>query len=242
MMLLQRVFRGKGLRLAAVLLPVLCILSACEDRKLGNTEKGAMAGGAIGAGLGAIVGNQSGQAGAGAAVGAAFGSLSGGLIGSQFDSQNEQLDERARRVQEQDEALAENRRLIQELRGTGLETKISSRGVVVNVPNVLFEFDSSRLTSDARRTVGEISRVLKGVKDRHISVEGHTDSVGRPEYNMSLSQRRAKTVAVALVHDGVARKQVSTRGFGETRPVESNDTSGGREKNRRVEVVIENRH
>ncbi len=241
MNLRQRIFRGKSVQHSALLLIVLCVFPACEDRKLGSTERGAAAGGAIGAGLGAIAGNQSGQAGAGALVGAAFGSLSGGLIGNQFDSQDEKLEERARLVREQEASLAENRRLIEELMGTGLEARISPRGVVVKLPEVFFEFDSAKLTADARHTVSEIASVLKGVKGRHISVEGHADSSGDPEYNLNLSKRRARTVAVALVHDGVARKAVSTRGFGENRPVAPDDSEAGRAKNRRVEVVIENR-
>ena len=220
---------------------MLLALQGCRDAGLGGTEQGAIAGGAIGAGLGAIVGNQSGHPGAGLAIGSAVGALSGGLIGNQFDQDDDRLKNRDRRMRNQNDELAENRRLIQELRADGAEASLSPRGVVVNLPDVLFEFDKFHLTGSARHKVGEIAGTANKVRDRRISVEGHADSSGTYEYNQKLSELRARTVSEELVRNGVSRKRISSRGLGETRPTVSNDTAAGRRQNRRVEVIIENR-
>jgi len=213
----------------------------CETvSNMGNTEKGAVTGGALGAGLGAIVGNQVGSTGAGIAIGSAIGAVSGGLIGAGMDANQEDINATDRRLSEQERELAENRRLLEELKGRGLDVRTTSRGVVVNLPDVLFQFDSSRLTEPARRTVGEIVNSLRGAEGRRISVEGHTDSVGTVAYNQRLSEDRARSVATVMTDNGIARRRISVRGFGEMKPIASNSTESGRAKNRRVEVIIEN--
>jgi len=217
------------------------LLVGCENAQFGAREKGALTGGAIGAGMGAIIGNQVGSSGAGIAIGSAFGALAGGLIGNDMDNQDRALSERDQQLNAQDQQIEENRRLIEELRRRGTDARLTQRGVVVNLPDVLFEFGSARLTSDARRTAGEIAEVLRSTPSRHISVEGNTDSVGSLSYNQMLSEDRARSVADQLVDAGVPRRDISIIGFGETRPLASNKTEAGRQRNRRVEVVIENR-
>lgn len=216
-------------------------LLGCEGQGLHKREAGALGGGALGAGLGAIIGNQVGHTGAGIAIGSAIGALSGAVVGNEVDNQDAAIEEGDRQLEEQDRQLAENRRLIDELRSRGADARSTNRGVVVNLPDVLFEFGSSRMTGEARATAGEIADVLRDVKGRHISVEGHTDSVGTVAYNQHLSQDRARSVASELAADGVPRSAMSVRGFGENDPVASNNTESGRRKNRRVEVIIENR-
>ncbi len=220
----------------------ICLLLGCENQGgLRARDAGALGGAAIGAGLGAIVGNQTGSSGAGIAIGSAIGALSGGLIGNSVDKQNDTLEARRQRLDEQDRQLKENRKLIEELRSKGADARGTSRGVVVNLPDVLFQFGSARLTQGAEGTVREIARVVGDTTDRHISVEGHTDSVGTFAYNQRLSDDRARAVSVELIANGVARKRITSRGFGEGDPVASNNTEEGRQRNRRVEVIIENR-
>lgn len=219
---------------------LLLFLAACQNGQIGAREKGAVGGGALGAGLGAIIGHQVGKTGAGVAIGSAIGALSGALVGDQIDAQDQALAETDRRIEEQDRVIRENQQLIRELKGQGLDVRSTDRGVVVNLPDVLFEFDRARLTPEALGTVGEISRTIAKAGDRHISVEGHTDSVGTVGYNQRLSEERARSVADELTASGLPRRQISTRGFGESDPVASNSTAGGRAKNRRVEVIIEN--
>ena len=139
-----------------------------------------------------------------------------------------------------------NRELLDELRRRNLDARETARGVVVNLPDVLFEFDRADLTRDARRTVRDIADVLtRSARGRQVSIEGHTDSVGSEAYNQHLSQTRAESVADALVNGGVNRRRVRAHGFGKSRPIAPNTSHGhddpvGRAKNRRVEVVIEN--
>lgn len=220
---------------------IALLLGACEGQKFGAREAGAVTGAALGAGLGAIVGNQTGSTGAGIAIGSGFGALAGGLIGNEIDNQNAALDDREAKLDAQERELAENKRLIEQLRARGADVRSSNRGVVVNLPDVLFDFNSSRLTGEAGRTVRDIADVARTASDRRIAVEGHTDSVGTIEYNRRLSLDRARSVADALSREGVPRGRLSVRGLGESEPVTTNATSSGRARNRRVEVIIENR-
>jgi outer membrane protein OmpA-like peptidoglycan-associated protein len=218
---------------------LVLIFSGCETRPLQKRESGALGGAALGAGLGAIVGNQTGHAGEGVAIGSAIGALSGGLIGNQMDNADDRHDERERRLDLQDRELEENRKLIAELRSRGADVRSTDRGVVVNLPDVLFEFDSAKLTGGARNTATDIAHAVEGT-GRNVVVEGHTDSVGTDSYNQRLSEDRAHAVADELAYDGVPRSQLQSRGYGERRPIASNDSAHGRSQNRRVEVIIEN--
>lgn len=219
---------------------LLASLSACEGTSLGATETGALGGAAAGAGLGAIIGHQTGNAGAGIAIGSAAGALSGALIGGQIDRQDRKLDDRDRQIAQQGAVIEENRRLLEELRSKGVDVRNSDRGVVVNLPDVLFEFGKSSLTRGAQSTIREISHILQGAQSRIVSVEGHTDSIGTIEYNYRLSDDRAHNVADALVREGLPPRRIRTKALGETDPIASNRTEEGRRRNRRVEVVILN--
>lgn len=216
------------------------VFAGCEAGTIRKREAGALGGGALGAGLGAIVGNQVGNTGAGVAIGGAFGALSGALIGNEMDNQDVRATQNADRLAAGDRELAENRRLIEELRARGTDARLTDRGIVVNLPDVLFAFNSAELAPEARDTVSEISRTLKEAPGRRVSIEGHTDSIGSEKYNLRLSRERADSVASELVHAGTARSRISTHGYGKSRPIASNDSERGRARNRRVEVVIEN--
>jgi OOP family OmpA-OmpF porin len=97
------------------------------------------------------------------------------------------------------------------------------------------------LTPGAQRTAREIAEVVIDQKSRRISVEGHTDSLGTAAYNERLSEARARAVANTLVNSGIPRNRVDSRGFGEGRPIATNSSPEGRQRNRRVEVILENR-
>jgi outer membrane protein OmpA-like peptidoglycan-associated protein len=112
------------------------------------------------------------------------------------------------------------------------------RGLVLRLGDVLFDFDSAELKPDARKKLDSILDIIrKKYPDREIIVEGHTDSTGRPEYNRKLSRERARSVARQL-HRGLDHDKLSYRGYGEKKPLESNETREGRKKNRRVEIII----
>lgn len=222
---------------------IVVLISGCNGSLPRPTarEKGALAGGALGAGLGAIIGNQVGNPGAGVAIGSALGAVSGGIIGNEVERESQETAAQSERISRNEEMLAENRRILQELRAGGLDVKETGRGIVANLPDVLFQFGRADLTPSAFDAVGEIARIAARARGRQISVEGHTDSVGSPEFNQRLSQQRARSVADALVSSGVVASLVRTRGFGEDRPVASNGSDEGRRRNRRVEVILENR-
>jgi outer membrane protein OmpA-like peptidoglycan-associated protein len=221
-------------------LVVIVGLTGCEGAQFRSREAGALSGAALGAGLGAIIGNQTGSTGAGIAIGSALGGLSGGLIGSSIDATDDRIAATDRRLSEQDRQIEENKRLIEELRARGADARVTERGVVVNLPDVLFDFDSARLTAGAQRTTREIAEVIADQKSRRISVEGHTDSLGTVNYNERLSEARARAVADSLAMNGVPRNRIGSRGFGESRPLATNSSAEGRQRNRRVEVILEN--
>ena len=145
----------------------------------------------------------------------------------------------ARDIAEQSER--EKAQLREQLRvelNTILETRETARGLVVNVSDVLFDFDSANLKPGAREKVARVAGILKSHPDLKIEVEGHTDSVGSNDYNLRLSERRAESVRTSMVQQGVNRDVVGTAGFGESKPVATNSTAVGRQQNRRVEIVV----
>ncbi len=155
------------------------------------------------------------------------------------EAQAEQARNAAQQAAEQSER--EKAQLREQLRAelnTVLETRETERGLVVNVSDVLFDFDSANLKPGAREKVARVASILHSHPDLKIEVEGHTDSVGSDQYNQRLSERRAESVRAGLVQQGVNREAVGTAGFGESRPVATNGTPEGRQQNRRVEIVI----
>jgi outer membrane protein OmpA-like peptidoglycan-associated protein len=136
--------------------------------------------------------------------------------------------------------------LARELMDQGLLSRKDERGLVLYLPDVLFEFDSADLTDAANHKIGAVAEiVVRLAPERALSVEGHTDAVGSDEYNLELSLRRALAVSDALQAGGVAGERLRAVGHGERFPVAPNrgadgrDDPAGRSQNRRVEVVIE---
>jgi outer membrane protein OmpA-like peptidoglycan-associated protein len=158
--------------------------------------------------------------------------------------------EEARRLAEQQAQQAqaaaaqseqEKDRLRQQLReqlNVILETRETARGLIVNLSDVLFDFNSANLKPGAREKLARVAGILSAHPDLHIQIEGHTDSVGSDDYNQRLSERRAESVRAYMVQQRVAPSVVGTAGFGESRPVATNGTASGRQQNRRVELVV----
>lgn len=136
--------------------------------------------------------------------------------------------------------------LAKELEAQGLLSSKNERGLVLFLPDVLFEFDKADLTDAARTKIHAVSEiVVRLAPERTLSVEGHTDAVGTEEYNLDLSLKRAQAVQAELATGGVAPEKIRSIGHGEKFPVapnksaEGKDDPQGRAQNRRVEVVIE---
>lgn len=119
-----------------------------------------------------------------------------------------------------------------------LNAKRTERGLVLTLGDVLFDVDKSTLKPGAMNTMDRLANFLKQGEGRSVVVEGHTDSTGSEEHNMELSRMRADAVRTALVERGVKADQIQATGKGESTPVASNDNAGGRQQNRRVEIVI----
>ena len=101
-----------------------------------------------------------------------------------------------------------------------------------------FVSGSTELTSDSDKTVNDLAQVLKAYPSAQVQLTGHTDNTGNPQGNQALSVARANAVKAMLVNDGIAENRMSTQGFGQDRPVASNDTEQGRAQNRRIELTV----
>jgi outer membrane protein OmpA-like peptidoglycan-associated protein len=119
-----------------------------------------------------------------------------------------------------------------------LETRETARGLIVNISDVLFDFDKYTLKPEAREKMAKVSGILLAYPGLKIELEGHTDSVGGNDYNLKLSDRRASSVRDYLTQQGVPADTVTATGLGKADPVASNETAAGRQRNRRVEMVV----
>lgn len=219
------------------------VLAGCAGGEITTREKGAGIGALGGAAAGGLIGAATGHPGIGAAVGGALGLGGGALIGDQLQGQQNKQADQQKALDQQRVEIEKNRTLIEELKKRNIEARETSRGVMVNLPNVNFEFDSADLTRDGRDKVNQIANIIRrDAPNRKVSVEGHAsrESAAQEDYNQRLSERRANTVADAIERDGVDARNVSARGLGTRAPVATNDTESGRSQNRRVEVIIEN--
>jgi outer membrane protein OmpA-like peptidoglycan-associated protein len=146
------------------------------------------------------------------------------------------------------ELSADNNRSIEDVR-TRLKLSIpdvqvteSPQGIVINIGEILFKFDSDELTDSASHDLFNIVEVLKEFNDRHIRVIGHTDSTGPEDYNLSLSLRRAKKTVTELIKKLPSLEgRITYVGMGERKPIATNETEEGRKQNRRVEIIILNK-
>jgi outer membrane protein OmpA-like peptidoglycan-associated protein len=119
-----------------------------------------------------------------------------------------------------------------------LETRDTARGLIVNMSDVLFDFNKYTLRPAAREKLAKISGIILSHPCLRLEVDGYTDSIGSDHYNLKLSDERAAAVQTYLIGQGIAPDDIASKGFGKDSPVASNDTAAGRQKNRRVEMVV----
>ncbi len=201
--------------LIVMLSMAVMIFSGCSS--LNKTQKGAAAGTAAGGATGAVIGKASGNTALGAIIGAAVGGTAGAVIGHQMDKQAEEISK----------AIPD----VQVIRvGEGIVVEFSS--------NVLFGFDKSTLSAEARNNLDQLITVLNSYPETDIEVQGHTDSSGSEAYNQTLSEQRASAAAGYLSSKNVNTSRLTVIGFGELLPKYLNDTEEGRAQNRRVEFLI----
>jgi outer membrane protein OmpA-like peptidoglycan-associated protein len=135
-------------------------------------------------------------------------------------------------------AKAESDQLTKEL--ASLKAQQTERGIVLTIGDVLFATGKADLSPDADKSVAKLAEFLKKNPNRNVLIEGHTDSVGKDDSNLALSQKRADSVKAKLVGEGIKAGRITTVGYGKKFPVASNDTKSGKAQNRRVDVVILN--
>ena len=143
--------------------------------------------------------------------------------------------------QQRQQAEAEKTQLRERLRqqlSLILETQETARGLIVNISDVLFDFNKYTLKPGAREKMAKVAGILLAYPGLKIQLEGHTDSIGTDEYNQKLSEQRAGAVRDYVTEQGVPAPNVTAIGLGKTNPVASNDTDAGRQRNRRVEMVV----
>jgi len=119
-----------------------------------------------------------------------------------------------------------------------LQTRDTAKGLIVSMPDVLFDFNKYTLKPEARERLAKISGIVLAYPDLKLDIEGFTDSIGSDEYNQELSEKRAESVRGYLVSSGVKPDSVSATGLGKANPVADNSTAAGRKLNRRVEMVV----
>ena len=197
--------------LSATVIAVL--LSGCE---MNNAGKGAAIGAAAGGVLGKATSNHKDKR---FFIGAAIGALAGAAVGDYMDKQEEAFRD--------------------ELAGSGVEVVREGDNLRLVMPsNITFATDQSYISSGFNNTLDAIAKVMNKYEKTYLSVEGHTDSTGKDSYNMNLSRERAQSVKDYLVNQQIMAARVSTTGYGETRPIATNDSANGRAQNRRVEIQI----
>ena len=119
-----------------------------------------------------------------------------------------------------------------------LNAQPTDRGMVVTLGDLLFDTGASQLRPEGNKRMEQLADFLKHYPQRRAAIEGYTDSVGTAASNQALSDRRAQAVLAALTRLGVLASQLTTHGFGEERPIAGNETTAGRQMNRRVEIVF----
>ena len=206
----------KKTRIATIMiLSTTLLFSSCAS--LNKTQKGGAVGAAAGGAMGAVIGRVAGNTGLGAIIGATVGGATGAVIGNKMDKQAKEI--------EQAVPDAKVERV-----GEGIVVEFSS--------NVLFGFDSSNLSSEAKGNLDKLVKVLNVYPDTDIEIQGHTDSKGSDAYNKKLSEQRAGSVSAYLTSKGINYSRVRINGFGESVPKYDNATEDGRSQNRRVEFLI----
>jgi outer membrane protein OmpA-like peptidoglycan-associated protein len=149
--------------------------------------------------------------------------------------QAEQAKEAAEKAEHEKQAL--RAKLLEQFNRV-LETRDTARGLVVNMGDVLFDTGKAALRTPAREALAKLSGIVLNYPELKLDVEGHTDSTGGEEFNQKLSEQRAESVRSYLQGQGIAASSLSAKGLGEHMPVADNDTAAGRQKNRRVEIIV----
>tara|TARA_R110002051_G_scaffold325867_1_gene432590 strand:+ start:129294 stop:129986 length:693 start_codon:yes stop_codon:yes gene_type:complete len=211
-----------GIKLATSMMALSLVVGCNAVKNANNTQKGGAIGAGGGAVIGGIIGNNVGKGNntaLGAIIGAVVGGAAGGYIGNRMDKQAQRIE--------------------QEIPGAEVTRVGEGINVVFNEDaGVYFDTNKSDVKGTSANTLDRLIGVLNEYPNTNILVEGHTDSAGADDYNMSLSKQRAESVTSYLVKNGISSNRLTTKWYGESQPKSDNSTTAGKAKNRRVEMVI----
>ena len=161
---------------------------------------------------------------------------------AQIDAQIRASRQQAAKAQKEAKVLGQQKNRLAALLRRSMSqvanTRDTAEGVVVSLPDILFELNKSTLKSDAKVVLAKLAGILLVMNDFQILVEGYTDSSGTPEYNKKLSKKRAEAVVSFMSKQGINPKRSSSIGYGIEKPIADNSTAEGRKQNRRVEIVL----
>ena len=190
------------------------MLTGCQSS---NTVKGGAIGAGAGGVIGGLIGHGSNNTVIGAIIGAAVGGTTGALIGRHMDKQADELKK--------------------DLEGANVQRV--GEGILITFNSGLqFDVNSASMLPATKANLDVLAKTLKKYNDTAIAIEGHTDDTGEAAYNQALSEKRALKVEEYLATQGVEKKRVTTKGYGETQPLNANQNEVERQLNRRVEVAI----
>jgi outer membrane protein OmpA-like peptidoglycan-associated protein len=201
-------------KLLLVILAVSVVFVSCASWR---TAVGGAIGAGAGGAIGGIIGHKLGNTAAGAIIGAAVGGTAGAAIGHYMDKQAAEIQG--------------------DIKGATVE-RVGEGIKITFASGILFEVNKANLTPAATESVNKLAVILNKYPDTKILIEGHTDSTGTRELNMTLSENRATSVANSLKSSSVTGDRITTAGYGPDQPVADNTTVEGRQANRRVEVAI----
>ncbi|MFA5669338.1 MAG: OmpA family protein [Balneolaceae bacterium] len=197
------------------LLMAALTVAGCEN--ISKTAKGTAIGAGAGALAGAVIGKMAGNTTTGAIVGAGVGGVSGAAIGNYMDRQSRELEK--------------------DLEGTKVERV--GEGIKITFDSgILFDINSYQLKDASKEEISKLAKILQKYEDTNVMFAGYTDNTGRAEYNLELSEKRAKAVAEYAAFVGVAPTRMTITGYGINDPIADNSTVEGRSQNRRVEIAI----
>ncbi|MDY0213101.1 MAG: OmpA family protein [Desulfuromonadaceae bacterium] len=211
-------------KITITVLVVALALAGCAEpmsRTQRGTAIGAGTGAAVGAGLGQLIGGDTRSTLLGAGVGAALGGVTGGTFSNYMEKQEQEM-----------------RQSLASVEGASIQRDAQTLAVTFK-SDLLFDVDSAVVKAGGYDELKRVADVLNAYPQTRLQIAGHTDSTGSETYNQSLSERRAEAVKGILSGYQVAPQRMSTIGFGESKPIASNDTLSGRQMNRRVAITIE---
>lgn len=205
------------------------LFNSCEAiKKSTSQQRGVAVGATSGAVIGGVIGNNVGNknnTALGAILGAAIGGVAGGIIGNKMDKQAQEI-----------KAAIPGATV--ERVGEGINVTFDELNPDGSKAGVYFANDQYSINSNAQLALGMLQKVFNDYPDTNILIEGHTDNVGSANYNLGLSEKRAKAVSDALLMTGINANRITTKWYGESQPKVDNSTDENKALNRRVQFVI----